>query len=100
MTSQPGRRRSPERGPVGPPQHTPGPAPPDDDSTAAVPRRSGCNPQGWRLAYSVEEAARLTGLSRALLYEEMRCGDLASGKIRRRHLIDCQHPDQFPGIAS
>jgi predicted DNA-binding transcriptional regulator AlpA len=31
---------------------------------------------GGRLAYSVDEAARLTGLSRDLLYDEMRRGNL------------------------
>ena len=34
-------------------------------------------PQSGRLAYSVDEAARLTGLSRDLLYDQMRRGNLA-----------------------
>ncbi len=100
MTSQPGQRRTPEPGSVGPPRAAPGPARPDNDSTAAVPSRSGRNPQDERLAYSVEEAAQLTGLSRDLLYDEMRRGNLASVKVGRRRLITRQHLQQFPGIAS
>jgi excisionase family DNA binding protein len=50
--------------------------------------------------HSVDEAARLTGLSRDLLYDEMRRGNLASVKVGRRRLITRQHLQQFPGIAS
>jgi excisionase family DNA binding protein len=73
--------------------------PPDDDSTAAA-GRSGQDPRSGRLACSVNEAARLTGRSRDLLYDEMRRGDLASVKVGRRRLITRQHLRQFPGIAS
>ena len=62
--------------------------------------RVGQNPQGGRLAYSVDEAARLTGLSRDLLYDEMRGGNPAPVKAARRRLITRQHLQQFPGIAS
>ena len=34
-----------------------------------------------RLAYSIDEAARLTGLSRDLLYDQMRRGNLTSGLL-------------------
>jgi len=37
-----------------------------------------------RLAYSVDEAAQLTGLSRDLLYDQMRRGNLPYVKIGRR----------------
>ena len=67
-----------------------------DDSAAAASR----DPHNGRLAYSVDEAARLTGLSRDLLYDEMRCGNLASVKVGRRRLITRQHLQQFLGIAS
>ena len=73
--------------------------PPDDDSTAAA-DRSGQDPRSGRLAYSVNEAARLTGLSRDLLYDEMRRGNLAYVKVGRRRLITRQHLQQFLGIAS
>ena len=53
-----------------------------------------------RLAYSVDEAARLTGLSRDLLYDQMRRGNLAYVKIGRRRLITRQHLEQFLGFAS
>ena len=57
-------------------------------------------PPAERLAYSVDEAARLTGLSRDLLYDEMRRGNLAYVKVGRRRLITRQHLNQFLGIAS
>lgn len=53
-----------------------------------------------RLAFSVQEAARLTGLSRDLLYDQMRRGNLSYIKIGRRRLITRQHLRQFLGLAS
>jgi excisionase family DNA binding protein len=53
-----------------------------------------------RLAYSVDEAARLTGLSRDLLYDQMRRGKLCYVKIGRRRVITRQHLEQFLGVAS
>jgi excisionase family DNA binding protein len=78
------------------PQRIPDPAPPGDDSAAAASQ----DPHGGRLAYSVDEAARLTGLSRDLLYDEMRRGHLAYLKVGRRRVITRQHLQQFLGIAS
>jgi len=57
-------------------------------------------PAAERLAYSVDEAARLTGLSRDLLYDEMRSGNLSYTKVGRRRIITRQHLQQFLGIAS
>ena len=53
-----------------------------------------------RLAYSVDEAARLTGLSRDLLYDQMRCGRLAYLKVGRRRLITRKHLEQFLDITT
>jgi excisionase family DNA binding protein len=53
-----------------------------------------------RLAHSINEVARLTGLSRDLLYDQMRRGNLASIKVGRRRLITRQHLQQFLEIAS
>jgi excisionase family DNA binding protein len=72
---------------------------PDDDSTAAA-GRSGQDPHSGRLACSVNEAARLTCLSRDLLYDKMRRGNLAYVKVGRRRLITRQHLQHFLGIAS
>jgi len=58
------------------------------------------DPSAERLAYSVDEAARLTGLSRDLLYDQMRRGNLRYVKIGRRRIITRQHLEQFPGVAS
>lgn len=57
---------------------------------------------GWpaeRLAYSVDEAAQLTGLSRDLLYHQMRIGNLDFIKVGRRRLITRQHLEKFLDIA-
>jgi excisionase family DNA binding protein len=50
---------------------------------------------GERLAYSVDEVAQITGLSRDLLYDEMRSGRLDSIKVGRRRIITRQHLDAF-----
>ena len=50
-----------------------------------------------RLAYSVDEAAQLTGLSRDLLYDQMRTGKLAYIKVGRRRIITRQHLEAFLG---
>ena len=53
-----------------------------------------------RLAYSIDEAARLTGLSRDLLYDEMRRGNLTYVKVGRRRLITRHHLQEFLGDTS
>ena len=66
-----------------------------------VPRQAGGpepGPPAERLAYSVDEAAHLTGLSRDLLYDEMRRGNLSYIKVGRRRLITRQHLEQFLNI--
>jgi excisionase family DNA binding protein len=71
------------------------PAPVAEPSTGEGPAPE---PPAERLAYSVDEAARLTGLSRDLLYDQMRRGRLAYLKVGRRRLIARQHLEQFLGI--
>ena len=56
------------------------------------------DPETERLAYSVNEAARLTGLSRDLLYDQMRQGNLDYIKVGRRRLITRRHLEQFLGM--
>ncbi len=97
MTTRPRRHQNPE--PAGVPRRTSGSLPPGDDTTAAA-SPAGQDPHPGRLAYSVDEAARLTGLSRDLLYDEMRRGNLNYLKVGRRRLITRQHLNQFLGIAS
>ncbi len=74
------------------------PEPPDPGSE--IPGQPAPDPSAERLAYSVDEAARLTGLSRDLLYDEMRRGNLPYLKVGRRRLITRQHLQQFLGVAS
>ena len=99
MTTRPRRHHDRKPEPAGAPRHTSGSVPPGDDTTAAA-SPAGQDPNPGRLAYSVDEAARLTGLSRDLLYDEMRRGNLAYVKVGRRRLITLQHLNQFLGIAS
>ena len=97
MTTRPRRQHERKPGPATQPRRTTDPAPRGDTSTTD---RAGQDSPGGRLAYSVDEAARLTGLSRDLLYDEMRRGNLAYLKVGRRRLITRQHLNQFLGIAS
>ena len=53
------------------------------------------DPPAERLAYSVDEAAQITGLSRDLLYDQMRAGKLAYLKVGRRRIITRQHLEAF-----
>jgi excisionase family DNA binding protein len=48
-----------------------------------------------RLAYSIDEAAEALGLSRDLLYNEMRTGRLQYLKVGRRRIITRKHLDEF-----
>jgi excisionase family DNA binding protein len=101
MTRQPSRRHGPGPGSAGPSRPVPGPAPPEDnDGAAAAASGAGADQPGGRLAYSVGEAARLTGLSRDLLYDEMRRGNLTYLKVGRRRLITRHHLQQFLGDTS
>jgi excisionase family DNA binding protein len=50
---------------------------------------------GERLAYSVAEVAVITGLSRDLLYDQMRTGKLAYLKVGRRRIITRQNLEAF-----
>jgi excisionase family DNA binding protein len=97
MTARPRRQHEREPVPATLPGRTSDPVPPGDTT---VTDRAGQDSPGGRLAYSVDKAARLTGLSRDLLYDEMRRGNLAYVKVGRRRLITRQHQNQFLGIAS
>jgi excisionase family DNA binding protein len=48
-----------------------------------------------RLSYSVAEAALITGLSRDLLYDQMRTGKLAYLKVGRRRIISRRSLEAF-----
>jgi excisionase family DNA binding protein len=50
---------------------------------------------GERLAYSVDEAARALGLSRGLIYNQLRTGRLGSIKVGGRRIIAREHIDKF-----
>jgi excisionase family DNA binding protein len=99
MTTQPRRHHDRKPGPAESSRSAPDPAPPRDDKAAAA-GRPGQDSPGGRPAYSVDEAARLTGLSRDLLYDEMRRGSLVYVKVGRRRLITRRHLQQLLGIAS
>jgi excisionase family DNA binding protein len=48
-----------------------------------------------RLAYSPDEAAELLGISRELVHDLLRTGQLGSVKAGRRRLIAKQHLEAF-----
>jgi excisionase family DNA binding protein len=48
-----------------------------------------------RLAYSPDEAAELLGISRELVHDLLRTGQLASVKAGRRRLIGKRHLEAF-----
>jgi excisionase family DNA binding protein len=48
-----------------------------------------------RLAYSPEEAAELLGISRELVHDLLRTGQLGSVKAGRRRLIGKHHLERF-----
>jgi excisionase family DNA binding protein len=96
MTARPRRQHDPQPGPATLSRRSSDLAPSGDTTTGGA----GQDPPSGRLAYSVDEAARLTGLSRDLLYDEMRRGNLTYVKVGRRRLITRQHLNQFLGIAT
>jgi excisionase family DNA binding protein len=75
----------------------PSPAAMQQTDTGTEPNGRGqqAEPPGERLAYSVAEAALITGLSRDLLYAQMRTGKLAYLKVGRRRIITRQNLDAF-----
>ena len=98
MTAQPRRHRDREPVPAASPRRASDP-PPGGPIAAGTVRRAGPDSHGG-LAFSDDEAARLTGPSRSLLHKQMRFGNLARLKAGRRQLITRQHLPHFLGIAS
>jgi len=70
----------------------------NSESPATSAGQEGPDVAADRLAYSVHEVAHLTGLSRDLLYDQMRRGNLRYVKIGRRRLITRQHLEAFLGV--
>jgi hypothetical protein len=100
MTAQSRKYRDREPGPADLRWRISGPPPLEDDSAAGTAGRAGRDSHGRWLAYSVDEAARLSGLSRGLLYDQMRLGGPAYVKVVRRYPITCQQLQQYLGIVS
>jgi len=99
MTAQPRKHRDREPGPADSPRSTAGP-PLEGDIAPGAASCAGRDSRGGRLAHSVDKVDCLTGLSRDLLYDQMRLGKLAYVKAGRRRLITRRHLQQFLGIAS
>jgi excisionase family DNA binding protein len=53
------------------------------------------NALAGRLAYSPDEAAELLGISRELVHDLLRTGELGSRKAGRRRLIAKRHLEEF-----
>ena len=93
-------RRPPRHRQPDPPTPHPAAPPPATSPASAQSSPAGPEAAAERLAYSVGETARLTGLSRDLLYDQMRCGNLPYLKVGRRRLITRQHLRQFLGLTT
>jgi excisionase family DNA binding protein len=52
-----------------------------------------------KLAYSIEEVAEATGLSRSLIYDEMNAGRLGYIKVGRRRIITRKQLEAFLSAA-
>ena len=100
MTAQPRKRRDREPGPADSPRRASGPPPSEGNIAAGTASRARWDSHGGCLTYSVQEAARLTSLSRDLLYDQMRCGKLGYVKAGQRCLIARHHLQQILGIAA
>jgi hypothetical protein len=100
MIAQPRKHRDREPGPVDSPRRTAGPPPPEGNIAGGTASRAGRDSHGGCLTYSVQEAGRLTSVSRDLLYDQMRLSNLARVKVGTWCLITCQHLQQFLGTAS
>ena len=98
MTAQPRKHRDREPGPADSPRAS-GPPPSEGNIAAGTASRARWDSHGGCLTYSVQEAARLTSLSRDLLYDQMRLSNLARVKVGTWRLIACQHLQQFLGTA-
>ncbi|HUC25795.1 MAG TPA: helix-turn-helix domain-containing protein [Streptosporangiaceae bacterium] len=62
---------------------------------SALESRDTSVPSGGRLAYSVPEVAQVLGLSRDVIYDEIRSGRLESLKVGRRRIITRKQVDEF-----
>jgi excisionase family DNA binding protein len=66
-----------------------------DELLAIIREISERNPFAERLAYSPDEAAELLGISRELVHDLLRTGQLGSVKAGRRRLIGKHHLEEF-----
>ena len=66
-----------------------------DELLAIMREMSGRNAFADRLAYSPEEAAELLGVSKELVHDLLRTGQLGSVKAGRRRLISKHHLEAF-----
>ena len=100
MTAQPLTEHDREAGVAGVPRRTSGWPSPEDaiaEGTASRPGRDR-TASGW--AHSADEAFRLAGLSRDLLSDQIRRGQLGHVKVGRWYLIARQHLQQLFAIAT
>ena len=97
MTAQPRKHGDREPGPADSPRRTSGPRLHGDDIAAGAASSADRDSHGGWLAYSVDEADRLTGLSRDLPYDQMRLGGPAYVKVGRRPITH-QQLQQYLGI--
>ena len=65
------------------------------DARTELDRQSAKAGDGERIAYSVNQAARALGLSKQMIYDQLRANHLRSAKVGGRRIITRQHLDAW-----
>lgn len=65
------------------------------DAGAELDRESSVRGNGQRIAYTVSEAARALGLSRSMIYDQLRTNRLQSLRIGKRRIITREQIDAW-----
>ena len=100
MTARPVMHHDREAGVADLPRRTSGWPSPEDAIAEGTASRLGRDRSASGWDRSADEAFRLTGPSRDLLSDQMRCRKLGCVKVGQRCLITRHHLQQIPGIAA
>lgn len=65
------------------------------DAGAELDRESSARGDGLRIAYTVSEAARVLGMSRSMIYDQLRANRLQSLKVGKRRIITREQIDAW-----
>ena len=65
------------------------------DARAVLDQESAAAGDGPRLAYTINQAARALGLSKSMIYDQMRSRRLGSVRVGKRRIMTRQHIDAW-----